>query len=355
MSLKISLLSHKFYPDIGGIESNSEILALAFTKAGHTVRVITWTKSADDNDQSYKVIRDPTISQLIKNYLWADVVFENNPCLRMAWPNFFIGRPSVVALNTWVARTDGSLAYQDRLKLWWLKRARRVIAVSNALRNRCWPAATVIENPYRTSQFRQIPTIARTKDFVFLGRLVSDKGADQAITALSQLTHSLDEKLFPLKKPSLTVIGTGPEADTLAQLVIKLHLEEQVHFTGALRGEALTECLNQHRFLLVPSAWEEPFGNVVLEGMACGCLPIASDGGGLADAVGSAGLLFRRNDVDALVACIQRMWENPALEQVLRDKAPAHLAAHHPDTIAQHYLEVLEEAVPRRKPFVTTP
>lgn len=33
--MKILFLSHKFYPDIGGIEVNSEILATAFHKAGH--------------------------------------------------------------------------------------------------------------------------------------------------------------------------------------------------------------------------------------------------------------------------------------------------------------------------------
>ncbi|WP_173809494.1 glycosyltransferase family 4 protein [Hymenobacter caeli] len=349
MALKISFLSHKFYPDIGGIESNSEVLALAFTKAGHVVHLLTWTKNVVDEDRPYVIIRNPTTQQLVSNCLWADVVFENNPCLRMSWPNFFIGRPSVIALNTWVTRLDGSIAYQDRLKLWWLKRARRVIAVSRALRNRSWPAATVIENPYQIGQFRLISSVERTKDFVFLGRLVSDKGADQAIKALYQLTRSQDEELFALRKPSLTIIGTGPEAGALAQCVVELGLEEQVHFTGALRGEALAECLNQHRFLLVPSAWEEPFGNVALEGMACGCLPIASDGGGLADAIGPAGLLFQRNDVDALVKCIRHVLKNPELEQALRDKTPGHLAAHHPDLIAQRYLEVLEAAVPTRR------
>ncbi len=350
MALKVSLLSHSFCPDIGGIESNSEVLALAFTKAGHTVRVVTWSKSSTEEEvltesnRPYEVVRSPGVRTLLKEYLWADVLFENNPCMRLSWPNLFIGRPSIIALNTWVSRLDGSLAYQDRVKLWWLGRAQQVIAVSDALRKRCWPAATIIENPYQAAQFRIMPEITRTSDFVFLGRLVSDKGVDQAITAIHRLTNSPDKHLFSSSKPTLTVIGTGPDLGQLVQLVASLGLEQQIHFTGALRGEALTKCLNRHRFLLVPSAWEEPFGNVALEGMACGCLPIVSDGGGLPDAVGKAGLLFRRNDVDDLVASIQHVLRHPELERQLRSEAPGHLAAHHPELVARRYLDVLESA-----------
>ena len=348
MILKICFLSHKFYPDIGGIESNSEILALAFAKAGHTVHLITWSPSAGKEDWPYKVVRNPGVSRLIKECLWADILFENNPVLRLSWPNLFIGRPSVIVLHTWVTRLDGSLASQDRVKLWWLGRAQRVIVVSEALRKRCWPAATTIGNPYQSDQFRLMPGISRTRDFVFLGRLVSDKGTDQAIAAIHQLTNGPNKHLFPSQKPTLTIIGSGPDSDKLKQLVASLGLEQQIRFTGAVRGEELTACLSRHRFLLVPSAWEEPFGMVVLEGMACGCLPIVSDGGGLPDAVGKAGLTFRRNDVGSLVACIEYILSHPELEQQIRNETPGHLAAHHPVVIAERYLGVIEAIMQTR-------
>lgn len=340
--MKILFLSHSFYPAIGGIESNSEVLAHAFSAAGHDVRLLTWSSDSTGKFFPFSVIRNPTKYELFSNHAWADLVFENNPCLRLAWPSLFFGRSSVIALNTWVARINGKIGLQDLLKLIWLRRANRVIAVSDALRKRCWPAAIVINNPYRINEFKIIPNVKRTVDFVFLGRLVSDKGADHAVRAIHNLLRLSDRYETAFSKPSLTIVGEGPERDALERLVADLDLNDHVQFTGPLRGEELTLCLNHHRFLLVPSVWEEPFGNVVLEGMACGCLPIVSDGGGLPDAVGKAGLTFSRGSVDALVASIERILTDPDLEDKLRNAAENHLIAHHPDVISRRYLEVIE-------------
>nr|GFC59460.1 sulfoquinovosyl transferase SQD2-like [Tanacetum cinerariifolium] len=200
---------------------------------------------------------------------------------------------------------------------------------------RCWNKAVVISNPYPEDQFKLLEEVPRTLDFVFLGRLVSDKGADHAILALSQLCE------HTAKKFSLTIIGEGPERSNLEELVTSLHLNEQVRFTGTLVDKALTHCLNQHRYILVPSIWEEPFGNVVLEGMACGCLPIASDGGGLPEAVGNAGLTFKRGSLKALVTCIRHLLERPELERQIRAFFPAHLLAHQQGTIARRYLDII--------------
>jgi len=41
--MKILFISHAFYPEIGGIEVNSEIIANQFTALGAQVKVVTWT------------------------------------------------------------------------------------------------------------------------------------------------------------------------------------------------------------------------------------------------------------------------------------------------------------------------
>ena len=119
--MKILLFSHKFFPDIGGIESNSEILANCFFSAGHEVCVVTWSDDSSATFFPFKIIRNPNRKQLFQVHKWADVVFENNPCLRMAWPNIFFNRPSVIALNTWLTRIDGKIGFQDRIKLFFFK------------------------------------------------------------------------------------------------------------------------------------------------------------------------------------------------------------------------------------------
>ena len=338
MGLKILFFSHKFYPDVGGIESNSEILANCFSKAGHEVCLVTWSEDMTFKFFPFKIIRNPGKKQLFQAHKWADVIFENNPCLRLSWPNLFFNKPSVIALNTWISRVNGKIGIQDKLKLIFLKRASNVIAVSNALRVQCWPAAIVIGNPFKETIFKIIPTINKTKHFVFLGRLVSDKGANLAIEAMVYFPNS-----------RLTIIGDGPELANLKKLVENLRLKERIDFTGSLSGDALVQCLNKHQYILVPSTWEEPFGNVVLEGMACGCLPFVSKSGGLPDAVGKAGVTFKKGSVKDLVIVINKVFTDPAFELQLRSYASDHLLAHRSQIIANRYLTIIKQAAKLEK------
>ncbi|WP_424494961.1 glycosyltransferase family 4 protein [Salinimicrobium sp. GXAS 041] len=342
--MKILILSHNFYPFIGGIEVNTELYADHFISRGHQVKILTWTPDPAAKIFGYEVIRDPGPKKIIQAHLWADILFENNPCLRLAWPGFFIKKPFVISLNTWVRRESGKIGFQDKIKMWRLHRSSKVVSASNALRQQTAPSSDVIHNPYRQNMFRVLPHIEKKKQYVFLGRLVSDKGADMAIKAIARLVKrniAGETDVFL----SLTIIGDGPERASLEMLVQELGLENIVEFKGAMRGEELVTCLNQHRYILIPSIWEEPFGMVALEGMACGCLPIASRGGGLAEAVGPGGVLFRRGDLEDLVETMMKLLQDPELESRCRTSAPAHLAAHHSQLVAEKYLCVLTEAV----------
>jgi glycosyltransferase involved in cell wall biosynthesis len=344
MALKLLFLSHRFYPDVGGIEVNSEVLANAFHKAGFKVRLLTWSKEAGDKEFSFEIKRNPGPLLLLRLHLWADLVYENNPCLRLSWPAFILGTPIVTALRTWINRSNGKMGWQDQLKLVMLNRAKGVIAVSNSVREKCWPPAEVIPNPYRAEVFRKKPDEMMRAGFVFLGRLVSDKGADVAIRAFNRLLlTSSSQEVEEENDLHLTIIGDGPEQSNLKSLVHDLGLNDNVSFTGILQGEALVTRLNQHKYILVPSLWEEPFGNVALEGMACGCIPIVSDGGGLPEAVGKAGLVFARGDEKKLAGCMRSIISNKSLVTMLRHAAGEHLAHHHPDVITKKYIAVLEK------------
>ncbi|WP_018614262.1 glycosyltransferase family 4 protein [Segetibacter koreensis] len=345
MALKILFLTHKFYPDIGGIETISSLLACSFAKKGYDVHLLTWSADPTGKKFPFTVIRKPALQKLFQEHAWADMVFENNLCIRLSWPGLFYKRPTIIGLHTWISQVDGKVGWQDLFKYKWLKRATGVIACSDAVRRRCWPKALVIGNPYQEEIFRVLTDIPRTLDFVFLGRLVSDKGGALAIEAFHRLVCQEDGQKKESNRRILTIIGDGPERGNLQGLVAKLGIKDNVVFTGALGGEELVNCLNQHKFLLVPSIWEEPFGIVALEGMACGCVPIVSNGGGLPDAVGNAGLVFKRGDVDSLVAAIQKINNEPNLEQQLRNAAPAHLKKHKQSIVFEQYLDLLRKAV----------
>lgn len=338
--MKILFISHKFYPDIGGIEVNSQVLATCFQSMGHEVRLLTWSIDHTLAKFPFVVIRNPNLNTILEEHRNCDMVFENNPSLRLSWPSLFCGKPKVVALRTWITRVHGKKSWQDWIKSFWLSTAKAVIAVSDEVRKRCWNSAVVIGNPYRDELFRVVKDVDRSKYFVFMGRLVSDKGVDIALNAFKSLIHK-----DGFEHLNFTIVGDGPEMQNLLELVEKLNLNDKVTFKGPLRGEQLVSCLNEHRFILVPSTWEEPFGNVVLEGMACGCIPIVSDGGGLKDAAGDAGVIVKRNDSDELAAAMHRILIDSRLRTDLLSAAKKHLENHLPDVVSRRYMEVIENAL----------
>lgn len=337
-------MSHKFYPDIGGIEINSEILATYFSGKGAEIHLVTWSLDAELKTFPFKVIRNPKSVELIKEHLWADLVFENNPSLRLSWPLWFLRKSHIVVVHTWLNRLDGSPGFQDSLKLLWLKRADVVIAVSEKLKEGTYLKAIVIENSYNNELFKRLASIEKDKDFVFLGRLVSDKGVDMAIELIRML-HQFNEIDGNPRHYFLTIVGDGPERKRLQNMVREFKLENFVCFTGALTGEELVGCLNRHRYLLVPSRWREPFGIVALEGMASGCLPIVSDGGGLPDAVGNAGVVFQRNNIQSLFEKVNNLLENPALESNLRSNFENHLNAHSTEIVSKRYFDLIQKSI----------
>jgi glycogen(starch) synthase len=327
--VKILFSSHFFPPGVGGIEEVGGILAREFIHAGHEVIVVTQTQEVAQFP--FQVWRQPNGDELMQLMRWSDVVFHNNLSLRTAWPLLVlkIVRPWVVAHHTWIARADGSRAAVDTLKRWSLRAASN-IAVSHALAASLGVKARVIPNPYRADVF-QVSNGGTREGVIFVGRLVSDKGADLLLEALALM-----------RGPRATIVGDGPERTALEAQAKKLGLD--VRFTGTMRDAALAGLLNEHKLLVVPSRWEEPFGIVALEGMACGCVPVVARSGGLPEAVGDAGVLFEKGNARAMADCMEQLLADETGLAGLRARAAAHLERHRPALIAAQYLEVLEEA-----------
>lgn len=332
--MKILLCSHAFYPLVGGIESISEGLATEFARLGHEVRVVTPTAGEDKPEWPFAVLRVPSRKALADAVDGCDIVCQNNISLQTAWPLLFVRRPWVISHQTWIARSDRTLNWQDHLKRLLIRFARNV-AISHEIARSLPVESTIIPNPYREDVFRLFPEVPRDKGLVFLGRLVSDKGADLLLEALALLK----ERGIA---PGLTIIGGGPEEERLKAEARSLCLP--VEFTGSKTGEELARLLNAHRVMVVPSRWAEPFGIVALEGIACGCAVIGSEKGGLADAIGPCGITFPNGDANALADAIARLWNDPVECSRLLANAPGHLARHTTRAVALEYLNIFEEA-----------
>ena len=111
-----------------------------------------------------------------------------------------------------------------------------------------------IPNGYNEKEFHTDKSWAnRPHDLLYVGRLVSDKGCDTLLRGLAILR---DKGLIY----KLNMIGKGEEEPKLQALTKELGLENQVTFWGQLPREELNVIMNDHKILIVPSRYEEPFG-----------------------------------------------------------------------------------------------
>ncbi|MDF5735815.1 MULTISPECIES: glycosyltransferase family 4 protein [unclassified Nostoc] len=335
--MKILIYSPLFYPRIGGLETIISTLAHEFTYQGNEVKLISETPATDSKKFPFEVVRQPRARQIFKLTQWCDIYFQGCVSLKGLWPLMFIPKPLVITHQTWYRSPDGSMNWQNNLKHMVTHFATNISA-SHALAKSIPAPSNVIPNSYREDIFYEIPEVSRSQELVFLGRLVSDKGANLLLEALAEL------KKMALT-PKLTIIGSGPEESKLCQQAKDLEIYEQVNFVGAKIEFELVKLLNSHQIMVVPSIWDEPFGIVALEGIACGCVIVGSEGGGLKDAIGSCGVTFPNGDVQALMQTLFNLLKKPEQLANYRANSHAHLLRHQKSAVAKAYLEVIEATI----------
>ncbi len=336
--MRILMTTPYFSPSLGGMETVAECLANEFVGLGHDVVVATSTAEDDGIQRPFTVLRAPSLLTLIKESLRADAVLQSQISLRLGLPSLFLRRPTVIAHHMWTPRT-GPGAFVGRIKHALLPLADNV-AVSKAMAKSLSVPCSVIPNPYQTEIFHGASHAGPKRDLVFLGRLIEGKGLG---VLLQSLTLLADRGIHP----TLTVIGRGPAEDLHREQVKERELTAQVEFSGPLRGTALRDRLAAHQLLIVPSVWEEPFGVVVLEGLACGLIPVVSDAGGLPEAVGHCGPIVPRGRPEVLAEQIQSLIDGKDATVYDEMDRAAHLAAHRPAKIAGSYIDALNNS--RRK------
>lgn len=335
--MKILFSSYLFDPSVGGIESVSKSLAEKFAVAGNEVHIITQTPGEEISGATYQVTRRPSIFKIVGLLRWCDLFFQNNISLRSLIPALLLRKRIVVVHQTWLQNTRGQITWNNRLKHAFLRFVTNV-AISKAVADGISGHSFVIGNPYDDTIFRLIPNVARDKNLAFVGRLVSDKGADFLLQAMKLLQ---DEDITP----DLTIVGSGPEGENLRRLATELALDRQVTFAGQKSGPALAGLLNRHRILIVPSRWAEPFGIVALEGIACGCVVVGSENGGLKEAIGPCGVTFENDNVRALSDQLKRLLNEPEAQASFRQHAAEHLAKFQSDAVAAAYLRLVRKMI----------
>lgn len=157
----------------------------------------------------------------------------------------------------------------------------------------------------------------------FVGRTGIEKAPDVLLRAARRLARRT-------KNFGLQIIGSNHwdklEMDTyqrhLLFLVQELRRDGiEVRLPGHIGRADLPDEIRKAQIHVVPSRWDEPFGLVTLEGMACGLATVASRTGGTPEVLGDAGLLFERDNVEELSDHLYALVSDEELRQEYSTKA----------------------------------
>lgn len=169
------------------------------------------------------------------------------------------------------------------------------------------------------------PTEGSVPVLNFVGRTGREKAPDVLLKAGLLLAQS-DLKF------SIQIVGSNHWDDftldeyqrELKALAAQLEAHNiAVRFTGHVARADLPAVLRRAAINVVPSRWDEPFGMVTLEGMACGVATVASNTGGTPEVTGDAALLFARDDVGELAQHLRTLLEDEALRREYSQRARA--------------------------------
>jgi glycosyltransferase involved in cell wall biosynthesis len=159
------------------------------------------------------------------------------------------------------------------------------------------------------------PRVARTPTVVYAGRLHEVKG-------VRLLMAGWDRYRAKSGAPGLNLViaGGGPLEDEVAAWA---SARPSVEMTGTVSHDRCAELISRARAILLPSAWEEPFGLVAVEAMAAGVPAIAAGHGSFTELItpGVDGVLFSPGDPAALALAIADADQNPGPYEVYGDQA----------------------------------
>jgi glycosyltransferase involved in cell wall biosynthesis len=177
-----------------------------------------------------------------------------------------------------------------------------------------------------------------------VGRIAPWKGQDVFVKAFAEAFPAGTEMASIVGAP---LFGEDEYACSLVDLVERLGVSDRVIFRG-FREDVASE-LDTADVLVHASTTPEPFGQVVIQGMAAGLAVIASDAGGPAEIVEHFrnGILVRPGDVGALASIMRLLAKDPMLRKSLGDRGRTTALNYSPEVVTARMLDVYRSIVGR--------
>ncbi|MFC7465043.1 glycosyltransferase family 4 protein [Brachybacterium sp. GCM10030252] len=207
------------------------------------------------------------------------------------------GQPTVVTMHGPVAGDNGD--YYRRLGT-----DVDVVAISDAQRRQA-PELNWVGTVHNAIDVPDFPFQDRKDDIaLWMGRFTPDKGPDLAIEAARRAGRKL------------ILAGKLREESEKAYFdeVIRPRLGRHAEYVGEANADFKRELFARASCLVFPIRWEEPFGMVMAEALACGTPVIATPRGSVPEIVRDGHNGFLATGVEALAAAIERSGEISAQE-----------------------------------------
>jgi glycosyltransferase involved in cell wall biosynthesis len=181
---------------------------------------------------------------------------------------------------------------------------------------------------------------------LFASRLVWEKN-------LETLFNIYDEAEAQNLDVNFIIAGSG-----VAEQVSRKRMKK-AFFLGFLNHEELSKVYASSDVFVFPSI-SETFGNVVVEAMASGCVPVIARGGGSQSLVmdGVTGFLCGPYNVNEYVENIKKVLHSPALKEIIQQNAIHYASTFNWDRLTNEYfndLQTLADSLPIYKNDVLKP
>lgn len=342
--MKIAVLGHKHIPSReGGVEVVAEALCTRMAALGHEIVCYNRGGQGEAREKDYGKIRRcrvPTIRKkglsAVSSSLFAALLcaFSGAQVVHIhgegpafwCWIPRLAGKRVVVTVHgldwqrdKWkgtlgalyirlgekaaVRFADAIIVLSQNVQTYFRETyGRETLRIPNGIERPC---------PVPVQQIKESFNLERQDYFLFLGRLVPEKGI-----------HELIEAFRGIRTEKKLVIAGAPSdsADYVRQLENQAESDSRILFTGFVQGQVLEELFSNAYAYVLPSHLEGmPMS--LLEAMSYGNCCVVSDIPECAEVVEDRAVKFPVGDIPALRAALQRLSDNPDLTASYRKGA----------------------------------
>jgi len=361
--MNILFILPSYYPEIGGVQRQADLLAHELVRRGHRVTILSRRVPGDPSEEQDRGVRirrffPANIPQrlysstmvlsatlfLLREGRRYDVIH----CFRLSVHNLAMAVLRPLFGWRWLAGMSGSGRAGDlapvppglrrALLRSALNRADLLLALSNEMRGEMiafgldQDRIRIVPNAVDVAHFAHPGRdYRRTDRLLYVGRLAPEKNLDGLLNALSRL---------PQPEMTLSIVGDGPLRTPLEALADDLGLTQRVTFHGATDDPAAF--YRSHDVFVLPSH-SEGLSTALLEAMASGMPCVCTPVGGAAEIIrhGANGILAEDTTAEAIARGLVTVCRASSEKRAAWGRAAASLVREH--CSVEHVAAILEE------------